>query len=310
MEAAVDLKGIRKNYGKTVGIKPLDLSIHYGQIMGLIGPDGAGKTTLLRIMSTVMRPDGGTATILGLNADGEYRKIRVRIGYMPGRFSLYQDLSVLENITFYASVYGVELKEALRRVDDIYSQLAPYANRRAGALSGGMKQKLALCCSLVHKPELLLLDEPTTGVDAVSRREFWDVLSNLNKDGMTVVVSTSYMDEASRCSNVSLIQDGRIMRSGTPGEIAQSHRGTILGVKSPNLYSALQLLRSYPTADQVQTFGESIHYTDKQKVVDPNDIKTWLEGQMTEPVAVDVIMPGIEDVFIQMMLERNDENTA
>ena len=310
MEAAVDLKGVTKNYGITVGIHPLDLRVDHGQIMGLIGPDGAGKTTILRVISTVMRPDSGTATVLGLNADVDYRKIRVRIGYMPGRFSLYQDLSVLENITFYASVFGVELKEALQRVDDIYSQLAPYANRKAGALSGGMKQKLALCCSLVHKPELLLLDEPTTGVDAVSRREFWDVLSKLNKDGMTVVVSTPYMDEASRCTNVSLVQEGRIMRSGTPNEIAKSHQGMVLSIKSSKKYVALQLLRAFAYADQVQTFGESIHYTDKRGVVDPVEIKAWLEGQLSESVAVDAINPGIEDVFIQMMMEGKNADFA
>ncbi len=308
MEVAVDFRGVAKNYGPTVGIHPLDYRIERGLISGLIGPDGAGKTTILRIISTVMRPDAGIATVLGFNADTDYRKIRVRIGYMPGKFSLYQDLSVLENISFFASVFGVDIKEALRRVDSIYSQLAPYASRRAGALSGGMKQKLALCCALVHKPELLLLDEPTTGVDAVSRSEFWDVLTDLNKDGMTVVVSTPYMDEASRCSSVSLIQDGRIMKSGTPADIVRSHRGIVAGISTSEKYDALKLLRTFPHVDQAQTFGESIHYTDKRGNFDPQEIKNWLEQRLTQPVSVDVLEPGIEDVFIQMMLEPANAN--
>jgi len=308
MKPAVELSGVVKNYGSTVGVYLLDYRIENGVITGLIGPDGAGKTTILRIISTVMRPDAGTVTVLGYNADSDYRKIRVRIGYMPGKFSLYQDLSVLENISFFASVFGVEINEALRRVDRIYSQLAPYSNRRAGALSGGMKQKLALCCALVHKPDLLLLDEPTTGVDAVSRSEFWDVLTDLNKEGMTVVVSTPYMDEASRCGSVSLIQGGRIMKSGSPAEIVHSHRGQVIGIWTFEKYDALQLLRKYPHVDQAQTFGESIHYTDLRSEFDPNEIKIWLEQHLTQPVKVEKLEPGIEDVFIQMMLESTDAN--
>lgn len=306
MKTAVELIGVVKKYGSTVGIHPLDFRIERGVITGLIGPDGAGKTTILRIISTVLRPDAGTVTVLGHNAATDYRNIRIRIGYMPGKFSLYQDLSVFENISFFASVFGVEIKEALRRVESIYSQLAPYAHRRAGALSGGMKQKLALCCALVHKPELLLLDEPTTGVDAVSRSEFWDVLTNLNKEGMTVVVSTPYMDEASRCGSVSLVQDGKIMKSGSPAEIEQSHRGTVMGIWTPEKYEALQLLRKYPHVNQAQTFGESIHYTDIRSDYEPNEIKYWLEQRLTQPIRVEKIDPGIEDVFIQMMLESND----
>jgi ABC-type multidrug transport system ATPase subunit len=306
MKTAVELIGVVKKYGSTVGIHPLDFRIERGVITGLIGPDGAGKTTILRIISTVMRPDAGTVTVLGHNAATDYRNIRIRIGYMPGKFSLYQDLSVFENISFFASVFGVEIKEALRRVESIYSQLAPYAHRRAGALSGGMKQKLALCCALVHKPELLLLDEPTTGVDAVSRSEFWDVLTNLNKEGMTVVVSTPYMDEASRCGSVSLVQDGKIMKSGSPAEIVQSHRGTVVGIWTPEKYEALQLLRKYPHVYQAQTFGESIHYTDIRSDYEPNEIKYWLEQRLNQSVTVEKIDPGIEDVFIQMMLESND----
>jgi ABC-type multidrug transport system ATPase subunit len=309
MEAAVEFKGVAKNYGPTVGIHPLDYQIERGLITGLIGPDGAGKTTILRIISTVMRPDVGLATVLGFNADVDYRKIRVRIGYMPGKFALYQDLSVMENISFFASVFGVDIKEALRRVDRIYSQLAPYAGRRAGALSGGMKQKLALCCALVHKPELLLLDEPTTGVDAVSRSEFWDVLTDLNNDGMTVVVSTPYMDEASRCSSVSLIQNGRIMKSGSPNDIMKSHRGAVVGISASDKYDTLKLLRTYPYVDQAQTFGEMIHYTDKRNDFDPADIKGWLDQRLTKPVSIEVLEPSIEDVFIQMMLEAANAGT-
>ncbi len=308
MEVAITLNGVSKSYGEKVGIHPLDYTIGSGAITGLIGPDGAGKTTLLRIISTVLKPDSGTVHVLGHNAATDYRTIRVRIGYMPGRFSLYQDLSVIENISFFASVFGVKIDEALRRVDTIYKQLAPYANRRAGALSGGMKQKLALCCALVHKPELLLLDEPTTGVDAVSRREFWDVLANLNQDGMTIVVSTPYMDEALRCTRVSLVQNGSIMKSGSPQDLIDSHRGKVIGISTSKKYLSLQLLRSYPFVEYVHTFGESIHYTDKRENVDPNHIEEWLTKHEANPISVKFITPSIEDVFMQMMLE--DANVA
>lgn len=307
MKMAIEVEGVGKRYGETVGLHPTDLSIERGIITGLIGPDGAGKTTLLRIISTVMKFDEGTVKVLGYDAKRDFRSIRVKVGYMPGRFSLYQDLSVIENISFFASVFGVELKEALRRVDDIYSQLAPFADRRAGALSGGMKQKLALCCALVHKPELLLLDEPTTGVDAVSRREFWDMLASLNKEGMDIVVSTPYMDEASRCTNVSLMQNGRIMKSGAPDKLRLEHRGDVLAVRTAHKFATLQLLRSHPSVDHVHTFGESIHYTDKRGSIQPTELQRWLVDRGTPPLAVELVEPGIEDVFIQMMLEGGYE---
>jgi ABC-2 type transport system ATP-binding protein len=200
-------------------------------------------------------------------------------------------------------VFGVPLQEALRRTDAIYSQLAPYAKRRAGALSGGMKQKLALCCALVHKPELLLLDEPTTGVDAVSRQEFWDMLTKLNQEGITIVVSTPYMDEASRCTRISLVQNGSIMKSGLPTDLIASHRGKVIGVQTNQKYDTLQLLRAYPFVHYVHAFGDLIHYTDKRSNVDPGIVRTWLEQNKLNPLSVEFINPTIEDVFIQMMLE-------
>lgn len=303
MRNIVEIEAVSKRYGEVIGLHPTDVVIERGSISGLIGPDGAGKTTLLRIMSTVMKYDTGSVTILGLDARKDFRSIRVRIGYMPGRFSLYQDLSVIENISFFASVFGVELQEALRRVEDIYVQLAPFANRRAGALSGGMKQKLALCCSLVHKPELLLLDEPTTGVDAVSRREFWDMLAKLNKEGMTIVVSTPYMDEASRCSKISLMQDGRMLKTGLPSDLTRSHRGDVLAIRTQHKFETLRLLRSFEHVDHVHTFGETIHYTDQRATIDPDAIEAWLAAHEIPAISTEIISPGIEDVFIQMALE-------
>jgi len=307
MAHAVEVRGVSKSYDNSIGLHPTDLNIKQGMISGLIGPDGAGKTTLLRIISTVMKFDTGNVNVLGYDARANYRSIRVRVGYMPGRFSLYQDLSVIENITFFASVFGVEIKEALRRVDDIYSQLSPFADRRAGALSGGMKQKLALCCALVHKPELLLLDEPTTGVDAVSRREFWDMLAKLNKDGMTIVVSTPYMDEAARCSSVSLMQGGRIMKTGAPADLVQGHRGDVLAIRTSQKFATLQLLRTHPNVDHVHTFGETIHYTDRRGSIHPDDMLHWLSDHETPAISAELVEPGIEDVFIQMMLEGSHD---
>lgn len=306
MTWAVEVRGVSKKYGDVIGLHPTDLNIKLGTITGLIGPDGAGKTTLLRIISTVMKFDTGDVRVLGFDARTDYRAIRVRIGYMPGRFSLYQDLSVIENISFFASVFGVNPNEALHRVGDIYAQLEPFANRRAGALSGGMKQKLALCCALVHKPELLLLDEPTTGVDAVSRREFWHMLAKLNREGMTILVSTPYMDEASRCETVSLMQNGRIMKTGSPSDLMRDHTGDVLAVRTTQKFKTLQLLRDHPYVDHVQTFGEAIHYTDKRVKIDADEIGLWLSDRGVPVTNVELVEPSIEDVFIQMMLE--DEN--
>ena len=306
-DSAIILQAVSKSYAKQIGLHPTDLRIDTSEIFGLIGPDGGGKTTILRLMATLMKPSTGTIQVLGYDAITQYRDIRVKIGYMPGRFSLYQDLSVDENIRFYSSVFGISFDAALERVAPIYSQLAAFNRRRAGALSGGMKQKLALCCALVHKPEILILDEPTTGVDAVSRKEFWDLLGSLHKEGMTIVVSTPYMDEASKCSKIALIQEGRVLQTGSPTEIIHSVNIPLFAVKTSRKYETLNVLRRYPYTDQVHVFGDVLHYTDQRTSSDPTQIQDWLKTQGIEDAHIYRIETGIEDVFIRRMVEGQDE---
>ena len=217
---AIEIRNISKSYGSVTALDDISLSVGRGELFGLIGPDGAGKTTMFRILATLIDPDQGNATVAGLDIGDSYRSIRSRIGYMPGRFSLYPDLSVRENLNFFASLFNVTVADNHSLIAPIYSQIEPFASRKAGKLSGGMKQKLALCCALIHKPEVLFLDEPTTGVDAVSRQEFWDMLDTLKASGITVMVSTPYMDEAVRCDRAALISRGRIMATDTPGRLA------------------------------------------------------------------------------------------
>lgn len=219
MAEAITVNGISKRYGKVQALQGVNLSVEEGELFGLIGPDGAGKTTLFRLLTTLLLPDEGTATVCGYDLVKEYRLIRQQVGYMPGRFSLYSDLSVEENLRFFASLFDTTIEENYSLVAPIYSQIEPFRNRKAGKLSGGMKQKLALSCALIHKPRVLFLDEPTTGVDVVSRVEFWDMLQNLRRQGITILVSTPYMDEAQRCTRVALINGGTILGIDTPDEV-------------------------------------------------------------------------------------------
>ena len=218
---SVIIEHVSKAYNTTHAIEDISLSIGKGELFGFIGPDGAGKTTLIRILTTLLLPDKGNATVEGFDTVKDYKKIRQIVGYMPGRFSLYQDLSVEENLNFFASIFKTSIKENYHLIKDIYKQIEPFKDRPAGKLSGGMKQKLALCCALIHKPVVLFLDEPTTGVDAVSRKEFWDMLDKLKKENITILVSTPYMDEASRCDRVALMQEGKILKCGYPGRNCQ-----------------------------------------------------------------------------------------
>lgn len=302
---AIRLDDVSKSYKSVIGLHPLSMQIERGELFGLIGPDGSGKTTLIRLISTLLKPDSGHIEILGQDAGKAYREIRTKIGYMPGNFSLYQDLTIRENLAFFASVFGVSFDEAVQRVSDIYSQLEPFADRKAGALSGGMKQKLALSCALVHHPELLLLDEPTTGVDAVSRREFWELLGRLHQNGMTIVVSTPYMDEANRCSRVALMQTGKILKMGAPSQIADDHEARLFAIKSASRFKTLNLLRNYPHVELVHAFGESLHYSDRRKEVSAEQIQRWLVDAGIEDAIVTKIQPGIEDVFIHLMTQAS-----
>ena len=208
MENVVSVREIAKSYGNVRALTGISFDISKGEIFGLIGPDGAGKTTLFRILNTLILPDEGVATVDGLDVVEGYKEIRKRVGYMPGRFSLYQDLTVEENLTFFATLFNTTIQENYHLVEDIYTQIEPFKNRRAGKLSGGMKQKLALSCALIHKPTVLFLDEPTTGVDPVSRKEFWEMLKRLKEEGITIVVSTPYMDEIRRCDRIAFINNG------------------------------------------------------------------------------------------------------
>jgi len=304
-EPAVAVSALGKRFGDVVALDDVSFDVRRGELFGLIGPDGAGKTTLFRLLTTVQLPDTGTASVLGLDVVRDFRAIRARIGYMPGRFSLYADLSVEENLRFFASVFGTTVEAGARLIAPIYSQIARFADRRAGALSGGMKQKLALCCALVHLPELLLLDEPTTGVDAVSRREFWDLLETLRADGLTIVASTPYMDEAMRCERVALIQRGRILDVGDPRKIGARFDRPLFAVRGGDRVRLLRALRDHPHAHSVFPFGADVHFTDARADLGAeaaaSELRQHLAAQGFTDAGVAVIEPGIEDVFMALM---------
>lgn len=305
---AVDIRGLEKRFKDTVALDPTTLAVAEGELFGLIGPDGAGKTTLFRMLATLVLPSGGSATVDGLDVVRDYRALRNRLGYMPGRFALYQDLTVAENLKFFASIFGGTVESNYGMIKDIYGQLEPFRDRRAGALSGGMKQKLALSCALIHRPRVLLLDEPTTGVDAVSRLEFWDVLTRLRDSGLTILVSTPYMDEAARCDRVALIQDGRILEINTPKGIEDSYPLPLLSIKSPDRLAAKRALERFPFAHSVYPFGEALHFTDSRSDTSIPEIQSWLRDAGVMDADVAVIRAGIEDVFMHRMLA--DEKKA
>ncbi len=297
----VEVTGLSKSYGSVHALKDISFSVGKGELFGFIGPDGAGKTTLFRILVTLILPDAGTALVEGLDVVKDYRKIRKIIGYMPGRFSLYQDLSVEENLRFFATIFGTTIQENYDLVRDIYSQIEPFKTRRAGALSGGMKQKLALSCALIHKPDILFLDEPTTGVDAVSRKEFWEMLQRLKEQGITILVSTPYMDEASLCDRVALIQNGSLMAINTPEEVAQSFPLELLSVASGNIYGLLRDLRELPGVSSVFAFGQTAHLAFEKGALREGEVREYLLRKGHQKVSVAPIQPNIEDCFMNLM---------
>lgn len=303
MQSAIKARGIVKRYGNTTALKGISFTVAEGEIFGFIGPDGAGKTTLFRIMTTLMFPDEGNMSVLGLDVVSDFKQLRKKIGYMPGRFSLYQDLSVEENLNFYATVFGTTVKENYELIADIYSHIEPFKKRLAGKLSGGMKQKLALSCALIHKPELLVLDEPTTGVDAVSRAEFWDMLKKLEQHHITIIVSTPYMDEAMRCDHVALIQEGQILTIDKPGVIRDSFSKKLFSIAARDKYTLIKALRDFPGINTAYPFGDSVHVTFREDALVPT-LPGYLQNMGIAGATIREIRPGIEDRFLELMEKK------
>jgi ABC-type multidrug transport system ATPase subunit len=310
MTAAVTLDGVGRRFGETTALDDVSFDVPHGELFGLVGPDGGGKTTLFRILTTLLVPDTGTATVLGLDVVRDMWAIRARVGYMPGRFSLYPDLSVEENLSFFASVFGTTIEAGYDAIAPIYRQIEPFSDRRAGALSGGMKQKLALSCALVHRPDILFLDEPTTGVDAVSRREFWDLLEALKASGLTIIVSTPYMDEADRCDRIALMQQGRILAIDEPGAIGARFPAPLFSVRARDRYALIRTLRKHPHAASVLQFGDTVHHSDTRVDMPPSaiadDLRAFVQRYGITDVQVTPIEPGIEDAFIALMGTAED----
>ncbi|MFB6457857.1 ABC transporter ATP-binding protein [Chitinophaga sp. Hz27] len=301
--SAVILDSVTKTYdaGHILAVDNVSLEIQKGELFGLIGPDGAGKTSIFRILTTLLLADKGKASVEGHDVVKDYKAIRNIVGYMPGKFSLYQDLTVKENLNFFATLFGTTIEENYDIIKDIYDQIKPFNDRRAGKLSGGMKQKLALCCALIHKPVVLFLDEPTTGVDVVSRKEFWDILARLKAQGITILVSTPYMDEASLCERIGLIQQGRIMQIDTPDNIIKSYPVKLYAAKAENIYKLLQDMRDSDKVDSCFAFGEYLHLTMKQDATgDLEYLRKYAADKQHAGIAIKEITPGIEDTFIRL----------
>ena len=304
--AEVTIKNIVKTYNKTTvsALNDVSLTIESGELFGLIGPDGAGKTTLFRILATLLIPDSGSAIVADFDTIKDYQAIRKIVGYMPGKFSLYQDLTVEENLNFFATVFNTSVEKNEFLIKEIYSQIAPFKKRLAGKLSGGMKQKLALCCALIHEPKILLLDEPTTGVDPVSRKEFWDMLDRLKQRGITIIVSTPYMDEASRCDRIALIQKGKILEVETLENIKLKHSRPLFAFQSQNRHSLIEEIRSFKNTKSCFAFGETNHVSFVNGIDDFELLKEYLKGKGFTDILSSQIAPGIEDIFIQLILEN------
>lgn len=303
---SVELHTVTKTYAKgaVTAVTDVSFAVKRGELFGLIGPDGAGKTSIFRVLATLLLADSGTASIDGFDVVTDYKHIREIIGYMPGRFSLYQDLTVEENLNFFATLFGTTVEENRDLINDIYVQLEPFKDRRAGKLSGGMKQKLALCCALVHRPSVLLLDEPTTGVDPVSRKEFWAMLTRLKEQGISILVSTPYMDEARLCDRIALMQSGRIMSVNTPDGIISEYDTPLFGARAKNMYLLQRSLLADSRVATCYTFGEELHMTitsSSSSALD--DVAASMRSAGHEDVSITSIRPTIEDCFIRLMAQ-------
>ncbi len=300
--ADVKINNLVKSFdkGAVVAVKDVSFSVEKGELFGLIGPDGAGKTTIFRMLTTLLLPDSGNASVNGFDIVKDYEAIRKRVGYMPGKFSLYQDLTVEENLSFFATLFNTSIAENYELIKDIYEQIAPFKTRRAGKLSGGMKQKLALCCALIHRPAVLFLDEPTTGVDVVSRKEFWEMLKRLKQQGISILVSTPYMDEAKLCDRIALIQNGEIMSVDTPDNIVQTFPKKLFAAKAKNIYALLQRLKADEAVQSCYAFGEYLHFTFNSDGESSVLLKKLAERHPLEGWEVKSVTPVIEDSFIRL----------
>lgn len=297
---SISVQNISKSYASLKALDSVSFQVNRGEIFGIIGPDGAGKTTLFRILTTLLLADEGKATVTGFEVVNDYKKIRHSVGYMPGKFSLYQDLTVQENLTFFATIFGTTIHENYDLIKDIYIQIEPFKNRRAGDLSGGMKQKLALCCALIHAPKVLFLDEPTTGVDPVSRKEFWQMLKRLQQKGITILVATPYMDEASLCNRIAFLQNGKILNINEPDAIIKSYPRKIWKIKSNKIAQLISDLKKYPNTYSVFAFGEYLHYISTNNQLDENKLNNYLTQNNHQNIEISQTIPSIEDVFMDL----------
>ncbi len=300
---SVIVNKLSKSYGKKKeikAVKEISFEVSKGELFGIIGPDGAGKTSLFRMLTTLLLPDNGNATVDGSDIVKDYKAIRNKVGYMPGRFSLYQDLSVEENLNFFATIFNTTIEKNYDLIRDIYVQIEPFKTRKAGKLSGGMKQKLALSCALIHRPVVLFLDEPTTGVDAVSRKEFWEMLKRLKAQGITILVSTPYMDEAGLCDRIGLMQQGELLSVGTPNEIRDAFKQPILGIKANNMHQLLNDLNAFDEVENAYSFGEYHHAVMKENF-NEQALRQYLEDKATQQLVIQPTQPTVEDSFMQLM---------
>jgi len=303
-DIAIHIKDISKKFDEVIALNQISIEIKRGELFGLIGPDGAGKTTLFKILTTLLKPESGQAFLENLDVTKEISNVRESIGYMPGKFSLYQDLTIFENLSFFATAFGTTIEENYHLIKDIYTQIEPFKNRKAGALSGGMKQKLALCCALIHKPKVLLLDEPTTGVDAVSRKEFWEMLKRLKEQGITILVSTPYMDEAGMCDRVALMQSGSILTIDTPEKIVTSFKHTLWGVRANQMYRLLNDLKAMPEVSHAYPSG-IYHHVILKNGTEKQALQQYLEGKGHAELELIQSVPTIEDCFMNLMEHTN-----
>ncbi len=301
----VVLNKLVKTYekGETVAVNEVSFSVEKGELFGLIGPDGAGKTSIFRVLTTLLLPDGGSASVSGYDVVNDYKSIRQQVGYMPGKFSLYQDLTVEENLHFFATLFNTSIEANYDLIKEIYVQIEPFKKRRAGKLSGGMKQKLALCCALIHRPTVLFLDEPTTGVDTVSRKEFWEMLKRLKTQGITILVSTPYMDEATLCERIALLQNGQLLSVNSPANIVANYPKELFAIRANHMSRLLQDLKHYAPLDSCHAFGDYHHISFAGGFLPQKkeQLLHYLHEQNHAEIELATTTPTIEDCFIQLM---------